>query len=224
LRLLLGALYPTPRTSSAASVLPTSPTPAKKRGGGYVAKYDCEAQLPWHERHREWARWVTPTDARLRRVWVKIPQDVLPQPIEVKDWDATSSRTPGDPFKHRGEPLPQGGWSELTTTTTAVFGHILHARPANPDFKIKTEFKTSDHTFIPVMPPIAALGLPTNLVEEGLWHYTVIIRFLPDPQRPSAPGSPTPPPLELRIEGDHKELKRIIEARAVTSSFTHDAL
>jgi hypothetical protein len=223
-RLLLNAFRPSPRTLSATSLSPASRSRTKAQNGGYIAKYDCQEQLPWYERHKEWARWVAPIDAKKKKRWEKIDQDSLLQPIEVKDWDHSVSRQPGDPFKSRGEPLDLGGWSELATGTTAVFGHILHAQPANPDSKITTKFKPSDRTFVPIVPPIKGLSLPSNLMEEGLWHYTVIMRFLPDPQRPSAPGTPPPPPLELRIEGDHKELKRIIEVRAVTSSLCHDIL
>jgi hypothetical protein len=223
-RLLLDAFHPAPRAFSATSLSPASRSRVKAQNGGYVVRYDREEQLPWYERHKEWARWVAPIDAKKKKRWEKIDQDSLLQPIEVKDWDNSVSREPGDPFKHRGELLDLGGWSELTTRTTAVFGHILHVQPANPNFKIRTDFKPSDRTFVPVIPPIKGLSLPSNLMEEGLWHYTVIMRFLPDPQRPSAPGTPPPPPLELRIEGDHKELKRIIEVRAVTSSLSHDIL
>ncbi|KAK0656509.1 mitochondrial inner-membrane-bound regulator-domain-containing protein [Cercophora newfieldiana] len=223
LRLLLSAHHSTTRTSSASTMLPASR--AKSRAGGFVTRYDCQSQLPWYQHRKEWARWVAPTETQKKKGAETIRPSFLPHPIEINDWDPILSRKPGEPFRHRETQLARGGWSsELTTKTSAAFGHIVHSRPPNPGFKIRIEFKKSDRAFLPVLPPITALDLPTNLIEEGLWHSTIIIRFLPDPQHPLAPGTPPPPPLELNVEADHKELKRIIGLRAVTSSFTHDVL
>jgi len=226
LRLLLEAFHPATRTSSAVTMLPA--LRPKNRSGGFVVAHDCEPKLPWHERRTEWARWASPIIAKGKKPAQTIPPNLLPHPIEVTQWDATLARKKGDPFAQRHLATPQGEWS-AHTTTTAVFGHVLHAQrekqpPPNVCFDIKTAFKACPRTFIPVLPPFTALKFPTNLIEEGLWHSTILLHFLPDPHHSLAPGTPPPPPLELRIEADHKEVKRIVSLRAISSSFAHDVL
>ena len=50
----------------------------------------------------------------------------------------------------------------------------------------------------------------------------LVLRFLPSIHRTYSTSPP--PPLELHLEADHREIKRIIALRAITSSFTSDAL
>jgi hypothetical protein len=131
-----------------------------------------------------------------------------------------------DPFS--GDPipvLPPSRWSSgPITDTQAIFGQVLHTRPSHPPSPSSApnacqSLDTSlPRSFVPTLPPLTAFGFPSNIHEEGLWHSILVLQFLPSPSSPDAP------PLELRVEADHVELKRIVSLRAVTSSFIGDVL
>lgn len=120
---------------------------------------------------------------------------------------------------------PPGPWSSnLITDTQAIFGQVLHAQPPHPHSPSSAPIASQSldtslpRSFVPTLPPLTAFGFPSNIHEEGLWHSILVLHFLPSPSSPDAP------PLELRVEADHAELKRIVSLRAVTSHFDGDVL
>lgn len=202
LRLLLYAFHPDSRTPSALDVFPSK---YKSSGCRYLTSYGCEQRLPWQDRRKQWARAVVPLSDSEVGPSSDIPELVVRYPLEF-----------GEP----GEEQPAAGWSpQPRPETRAVFGHVLHAE-RNSSLR-SSVISTVPRTFIPILPPLSALDFKTNLHEEGLWHSILILRFLPsiDQIHPTRP-----PPLELRLEADHREIKRVVSLRAIASSFTSDAL
>ncbi|KAK1825773.1 mitochondrial inner-membrane-bound regulator-domain-containing protein [Podospora conica] len=230
-RYLFSAFHDPLRASSAMRILP----PQYAKGGRLVTNYACHSQLPWHERRKQWARWVVASPAqgdmeakKPNKRHLSIPASFLPHKIDVWPSDHGVKEPIKMPVPFSGDkiptPPPRPWSSHLITDTQAVFGQVLHAPPPPPPSpsspptapqKLDTSLPRS---FVPTLPPLTALDFASNIHEEGLWHSTLVLQFLP------APSSPDAPPLELRIEADHTELKRIVSLRAVASSFAGDAL
>ncbi|KAK0749616.1 mitochondrial inner-membrane-bound regulator-domain-containing protein [Schizothecium vesticola] len=222
-RYLLSAFHSQPRAASAVKILPHG----QAAGGRSITNFACQPQLPWHERRKQWARWVVASPARKEGEAKKpskprsIPANFLPHKIEVKEPTKMPDPFSGDPIPV----LPPSRWSsDLVTDTQAIFGQVLHAQPSHPPSPSAAPTasqsldKSLPRSFVPTLPPLTAFGFPSNIHEEGLWHSILVLQFLPSPSSPDAP------PLELRVEADHAELKRIVSLRAVTSSFIGDIL
>ncbi|KAK3363634.1 mitochondrial inner-membrane-bound regulator-domain-containing protein [Lasiosphaeria hispida] len=232
LRYLLSTFVPNPRASAAMRVQPSF----SEKQGRYIAKYGCEPQLSWEHRRKQWARYTCAARALLgprgkRPVWADIPEDTLLYPIEIelpKPKPEPVARVPFQP----PHPTPKGpsGWSSQPIShTRAVFGHILHAHP-KPLSAVQDLEHTLPRTFIPTLPPLQALNFPSNLHEEGLWHMILLLRFMPAPRQGPSPDGSIPdltaaaPPLELYVEADHRELKRIISLNATAAANDVDIL
>ncbi|GAB1312181.1 hypothetical protein MFIFM68171_02391 [Madurella fahalii] len=220
LRLLRNACSPKRRASFALEVVP----PSLARRGRYVTEINYQHKLPWQERLTTWERWVAavpqPSLSRKSSPRVIIPPTFLPLAL--------------DPTQAIREPEERvgsaHGWSsELQTDTTAVFGHVVFAgqeqsSPPPPQPERRPQLDVSrPRTFVPLLPPLLSLDFPTNLHETGLWHTTIVIRLAPDPDM-SPDLASSAPDLELRIEADNRELKRIISLRALMHTFTGDVL
>jgi hypothetical protein len=184
---------------------------------------DCTPKLPWQERFDEWERWTAAipqwSDRKARQTL--IPADMLPFDISANEV-AEESELSMDSSKD---------WSsELHTETRAVFGHAVFARPDLPPSVVPpSESHTSPspsqldaslpRTFVPALPALGNLNLPSNLLEKGLWHMTLVLRFTP------SPGTTiSAPDLELRMDADHKEIKALSSLRAISDTFTGDVL
>lgn len=232
-RYLISAFNSQLRSSSAVKILPRE----EAAGGRYIPNFACQPQLPWHERRKQWARWVVPSPARGEEKAKKpikprtIPSNFLPHQIEIKPDRGVKEPTPypppfsRDPFLPPPPSPPPSPWSsDLITDTQAIFGQVLHAQPPHPHSPSSAPIASPSldtslpRSFVPTLPPLTAFGFPSNIHEEGLWHSTLVLHFLPSPSSPDAP------PLELRVEADHAELKRIVSLRVVTSHFDGDIL
>lgn len=232
-RYLLSAFNSQPRASSAVKILPRE----QAAGGRYIPNFACQPQLPWHERRKQWTRWVVPSPARGEEKATKsikqrtIPSNFLPHQIEIKPDQGVKEPTQYPPPFSRDQFMalpaspPPGPWSSnLITDTQAIFGQVLHAQPPDPHSPSSAPIASQSldtslpRSFVPTLPPLTAFGFPSNIHEEGLWHSILVLHFLPSPSSPDAP------PLELRVEADHAELKRIVSLRAVTSHFDGDVL
>lgn len=223
LRYLLYAADTGPRSSAALTVIPSE----NAHGGRYVVEQECEQKMTWMDRLHKWTRWVKPlhdipSEAEKAAVgFFEIPASLFAHPLEVQ-----SRREMGDEASRSEQALGPAGWSPtVKTDTRAVFGHILHAQQGAkpPLISPITDLDNSrQHTFLPVNPPLHSLKFASNLLETGLYHSILVMRFVPAPaQRSAAPGlAATAPPLELRIELDHREIKRIISVRLVTGTHT----
>lgn len=230
-RYLLSAFNSQPRASSAVKILPRE----QAAGGRYIPNFACQPQLPWNERRKQWARWVVPSPARGEEKAKKpiktrtIPSNFLPHQIEIKPDRGVKEPIQYPPPFSRDQFLvlppgpPPGPWSsDLITDTQAIFGQVLHAQPPHLSSSSSAPIASQSldtslpRSFVPTPPPLTAFGFPSNIHEEGLWHSILVLHFLPSPSSPDAP------PLELRVEADHAELKRIVSLRAVTSSFAGD--
>jgi hypothetical protein len=219
MRFLRDAYGPKTRVSAALGVVPSE----LANQGRYLPVLNCTPKLPWQERFDQWERWTAAipqwSDRKARQTL--IPADMLPfdvspnEAVEESELSVDSSKD----------------WSsELHTETRAVFGHAVFARQDQPPSVVPpSESHTSPspsqldaslpRTFVPALPALGNLNLPSNLLEKGLWHMTVVLRFTP------SPGTTiSAPDLELRMDADHKEIKSLSSLRAISDTFTGDVL
>ncbi|KAK3336908.1 mitochondrial inner-membrane-bound regulator-domain-containing protein [Cercophora scortea] len=231
----LHALTHTPRTSSTVKVMLAEASAESETMGHFVVMYGCEPRLPWHERHKRWARFVTalpPVDSvaattKPNTPTIPIPTSILPHPVDIRP---RSEPTPGDirlvdTSSPSDVPNPQGWSSSLATDTTAIYGHVLHESPpsTSPSTQLTRYDESASRTFNSVLPPLYSLAMDTNLHETGLWHMTLVLRFLPSPYLPPDLLSRAPT-LELRIDADYRELKHMDSLRAIVSTHRADVL
>ncbi|KAK4242024.1 mitochondrial inner-membrane-bound regulator-domain-containing protein [Achaetomium macrosporum] len=223
LRFLRDAYGPKPRASSTLQV----PRDLADRGRYLPVLNGYAQKLPWQERSERWERWtvalphLTHWDTNVN-MQPAIPADILPYAIGTENV-IKQQRNQVD--------TPPGWSSELQTDTSAIFGQVVFARQkqlssgtplslSEPPSQLDTSLS---RTFIPALPALGSLNLPTNLKEEGLWHTISVIRFAPSPEiSPELIASA--PNLELRIEADHREIIRLVSLRAITDAFTGDVL
>lgn len=220
LRLLRSVCSPKTRTSSALEVVPAS----LARHGRYLAEVNCHQKLPWQERLNGWERWIAAIPQS------SFPQEASPQaliPPNLLPLALDPTQAIKEPEERVGSKL---GWSStLQTDTAAVFGHVVFARPKQPASSAEQPERelqldiSRPRTFIPFLPPLLSLDFPSNLRETGLWHTMIVIRFMPDPEMPPDLVE-SAPDLELRIEADNREIKRVISLRALVHTFTGDVL
>ncbi len=219
-RFLRDACGPHPRVSTALEVVPGD----LAQSGRYLPVLQYSQKLPWQERFDKWERWSAGIaqgydDSMAQAL---IPADILPFDIGTGE----AAKQPEISI-HSAPP----DWSlELQTDTSAIFGHVVFAcqkqapsssiLPMKPTSKLETALP---RTFVPKLPALGSLNLPSNLYEEGLWHTTVVIRFAPSPHTPSELLA-SAPNLELRIDADHQELKSLTSLRAVQDIFKGDVL
>ncbi|KAK4043814.1 mitochondrial inner-membrane-bound regulator-domain-containing protein [Parachaetomium inaequale] len=223
LRFLRDAYGPKARVFTALAVVPDHLV----HQGRYLPELNHTRKLPWQERFDKWERWTTAVskwDAGSETQKALIPAYLLPFDLDnvkpVEEWG---------PERLSIDNLP--GWSgEPQTDTSAVFGHVVFARqqqPASttaPSPKPTSQLDTSlSRTFVPIIPALGSLNVPSNLREEGLWHSKVVIRFAPSPDNPPELTA-SAPDLELRIEADHAEVKSIVSLRAIKDTFAGDVL
>lgn len=218
LRLLSYAYRSRPRASSDLVVVPADIE------GRYIPEINCEQKLPWQERSTKWTRYTAAlplsstsnSSSAVRGVTRSghIPSGILRFPIENTSSSGSSS----------------GDWSASPKTeTSAIFGRVLFPQfEANsplqaPPNIFATPTNSLTHTFSPLLPSVRALNFNTNLHEEGLWHTIVIMRLIPAPDLPKEIVAAAPE-LEVRLEADHQEVKRIVSARAITDIYTGDVL
>ncbi|KAL2020239.1 hypothetical protein VTK56DRAFT_8665 [Thermocarpiscus australiensis] len=219
LRLLRDAFGPKPRVSSTLEIVPSS----LAHGGRYLTELNCAQKLPWHERLNRWERW-TAALPQSKSGSQAPPETLLPNTLPFPLQSADPITEPEDLFNSAPN------WSlEPRTDTSAVFGHVVFARQKPSSSSVARldpalQFEPSlPRTFVPILPALGNLDLPSNLQEEGLWHTTIVIRFIPAPDIASDLVN-SAPDLELRLEADHREIKRIVSLRAVTDTFTGDVL
>ncbi|KAK4102697.1 hypothetical protein N658DRAFT_446092 [Parathielavia hyrcaniae] len=221
-RFLRDAYSPKPRTSAALCAVPERLV----HRGLYLPVLDAAPKLPWEERFGKWERWTNPIPQsraayQERTVKASIPAHILPfntvSEIAVHPSEIPISDAPG--------------WSSaLHTDTSAAFGHVVFNRksqlPQSPDLPLDTRPQldaSCPRTFVPILPALGCLNLPTNLREHGLWHTTTVISFVPSPDMP-ADLVTSAPALELRIEADHHEIIRLTSLRAIRDTFRGDVL
>jgi hypothetical protein len=218
-RFLRDAYGPKARMSTTLRVVPDD----FAHDGRYLPVLSSAQKLPWQERFATWERWTAaiPQNKKAARALAQetmIPKNILP-------FDIVANEDVRNPLDNTP------GWSaDLHTDTSAVFGHVVFARqnqrPSSPDppARSTSQLDTSlPRTFIPTIPALASLNLPSNLRENGLWHATILIRFSPSPDiSPDLIASA--PTLELRVEADHKEVKGLTSLRAIKDTFAGDVL
>jgi len=220
LRFLRDAYGPKPRVSAALEIVPGD----LAHRGRYIPALDCSQKLPWQERFEKWERWTAAVpqwsdDPATQQALV--PASILPFHISpeeaVHESESSIDNAPS--------------WTpELQTETSAIFGQVVFARQEQasssptPTIQPATELNTSlPRTFVPTLPALGSLNLPSNLHEGGLWHTIVVVRFAPSPDI-SPELAASAPNLELRIDADHKEIKSLTSLRAVQETFTGDVL
>jgi hypothetical protein len=215
LRLLRDVYGPQPRVSAALGRVPGD----LAESGRYFPILHYSQKLPWQERADKWERWTSAIGQKGNNSVEQdalVPANILPFAIG-----------PGEPVQlpeiSLSGPLP--GWSqELHVDTRAIFGHVVFARQQQTLSTSTAQLDTSlPRTFVPIIPALGSLNLPSNLREEGLWHSTTVIRFEPSPDTPPEIIA-SAPRLELRIEADHQELKGLISLRAIQDAFAGDVL
>lgn len=220
LRFLRDAYGPKHRVSAALEIAPGNLV----HHGRYIPALDCSQKLAWQERVETWERWTSPvpqwsSDSAAQEAL--IPAAILPFNISSKQ----AVRGPEISIDDAPSWTP-----EPQTETSAIFGQVVFARQKEasasptPTAHSATELNTTlPRTFVPTLPALGSLNLPSNLHEEGLWHTTIVVRFAPSPDiSPELVASA--PNLELRIDADHKEIKSLTSLRAVQETFTGDVL
>jgi len=211
LRFLRKAYGPTPRVSTNLDMFP------QEQPGHFTPILNCANKLPWHERGKEWARF---SGFEHRAVYVFAPDIVLP--LDLLPIRMGPTHAVGQP---EGSIASPGVWSrELQTDTNAVFGHIGWSPLQQGATSVTLPLDRSlPRTFVPILPALSSLSLPSNLHEHGLWHTTTIIRFTPAPDTPPelAASAPT---LELRIDADHREINSLTSLRAIKHTHTGDVM
>jgi len=221
LRFLRDAYGVKPREASSLEVIPQN----LENNGRYVTVLDCGKKLSWQQRSKIWGRWTTPVPLA-SEISAKPDQPLnIPEKALRFAWDAVNAKSSEQESTTKS---PDGWSSHLRTDTSAVFGQVVFAQkqamPQKSSAPGATQLDRSlERAFVPFLPPLGTLDLPTNLREEGLWHTTIVIRFVPSPTL-SPDLLESAPNLELRIEADHREIKRLKDLRAVTDIFTNDVL
>ncbi|KAL2142456.1 hypothetical protein VTI28DRAFT_1165 [Corynascus sepedonium] len=228
LRFLRDAYGPKPLVSSTLKVVPEGSI----HQGRYLPVLDPERKLPWQERFDKWERWTAAVPhwkAESKPSEGLIPTDILPFSLGDGKTVEYSRAETREERSELGFSTP--GWStKAQTDTSVVFGHVVFARQktsadsGTPSPGSAPQLDTSlSRTFVPTLPALGSLNLPNNLMEEGLWHSTTVIRFVPSPDV-SAELAASAPELELRIEADHVEVKALTSLRAVKETFIGDVL
>ncbi|KAH6855222.1 mitochondrial inner-membrane-bound regulator-domain-containing protein [Chaetomium sp. MPI-CAGE-AT-0009] len=222
LRFLRDAYGPKSHTSTALAVVPDD----LAHQGRYLPLLNYSAKLPWQERFDKWERWtaaVPQWKLGSKAHKVTIPANILPFELNNESAaDELGSELPEDSSR---------GWpAEPQTATSVIFGHVVFARQnqpyasASPSIQPAPQLDTSlSRSFVPALPALGSLNLPNNLREEGLWHTSTVIRFVPSPDLPPELVA-SAPNLELRLEADHAELIRLTSLRAIKDTFTGDVL
>lgn len=235
LRYLLHAPDRGIRTTSSLTVVPET----DKRRGRYVAEQNSKTKMLWMERLHKWARYVQPAsegafeetcdDSQPPAEVFEIPTNLLEYPLDIENRNEMRfDRDPRPSLKKA--PVALGWSSKVTTDTRAVFGHVLHAERPGSRLPLVSKTTALDvsrrRTFSPVHPPLRSLKFESNLKETGLYHAIIVLRFVPSAEQSSAAPAiaSAAPPLELRIEIDHKEVKRIVSLRAVEETHTRDVM
>ncbi|KAK3941918.1 hypothetical protein QBC46DRAFT_381263 [Diplogelasinospora grovesii] len=218
LRFLLYAFGSSTRPRTALEIFPNS----LAKSGRYLMKHNITQKLAWQDRLRHWARFVSAVPQPADSEAVNIPASILPHPVVVMN-----EPLPGETESSSPLAASQEGWSaEVQTDTSAVFGHVVHAAQSHrPACIASSSFDPScPRTFLPALPPLSSLELPSRSQQEGLGHSIIVARLLPAPQQRGLARS-TAPSLELRIEADDKEIKRLLSLHAIVhDSFTGDVL
>ncbi|KAL5629274.1 hypothetical protein BROUX41_001881 [Berkeleyomyces rouxiae] len=97
------------------------------------------------------------------------------------------------------------GWSPITTRTSAVFGHVLHNKPASTDTSCIAQPSSASLTaafLAPAMPHISCLAqIPTDRSAQAPSEtHTLVLHFVASPQSlPPSSASASTPRLELHI-------------------------
>ncbi|KAM7208936.1 Mitochondrial inner-membrane-bound regulator domain containing protein [Naviculisporaceae sp. PSN 640] len=234
LRYLLHAPDRGTRTTSSLIVLPQT----DKRRGRYVAEQNSERKMLWMDRLHKWARYVQPaaegpsedaTDELQTVELYEIPTELLEHPLDIENRNEMRFDRDPRPSLYK-TPVAPGWATRITTDTRAVFGHVLHAERPGSSLPLVSKTTALDssrrRTFTPVHPPLRSLKFENNLKETGLYHAIIVLRFLPSAEQSTAAPAiaSAAPPLELRIEIDHKEVKRIVSLRAVVGTHTSDVM
>ncbi|KAK4125047.1 hypothetical protein N657DRAFT_616236 [Parathielavia appendiculata] len=221
-RFLRDAYGPKPRVSTALSVVPDHLV----HRGRYLPMLNVAPKLPWEERFGKWERWTNAIPQSKAAYKEQTLEASIPADILAFDTVAENAIQPSE------VPIGDGpGWSSaLQTDTTAVFGHVVFARksqhPPSPDPHLDptSQLDTSfPRTFVPTLPALGCLNLPSNLREQGLWHTTTMIRFAPSPDM-SPDLVISAPTLELRLDADHHEITGLTSLRAIKDTFRGDVL
>ncbi|KAK3396072.1 mitochondrial inner-membrane-bound regulator-domain-containing protein [Sordaria brevicollis] len=235
-RFLLVAFGQKPRTEHTTLTLP----PSETEDGRWLIEPNCQSKLPWQERIKHWARWISAVPKAGSSTDVQIPADILPHPLNLAK-EAPLSRVLKTSFPELHGDEGAKGWSEHPETDTrAIFGHVLHAPSKSPDStqaqrgRIAGSASTSgfpsrldtslSRTFMPVLPPLSELKFANNLKTQGLYHSDLVMRFIPAPEQPGSVNATSAPDLELILEADHREIKGFRSLRAIAESFTSDII
>ncbi|KAK3901642.1 mitochondrial inner-membrane-bound regulator-domain-containing protein [Staphylotrichum tortipilum] len=209
LRFLREAYAPNPRLSTTVDVFP------RDVSGRYIPILNCTDKLPWYERDKKWARLTAPVSRETTRSPDLFPVFTLPFPMDP----------PNAPEQLQGSDSPRGWSLELQTDTSAIFGHVGFTPNEQPSPLSQPVALDSSlpRTFVPTLPSLFSINLPSNLHEHGLWHTTTVIRFAPSPNTPPelAASAPT---LELLIDADHRKINSLTALRAIKRTFTGDYL
>ncbi|KAK3383565.1 mitochondrial inner-membrane-bound regulator-domain-containing protein [Lasiosphaeria ovina] len=221
LRFLLQVYYSAPSSSNALAVIPKR----NPNGGRYIVEPGCDTKLPWQDRIRKWARWATAAyqDQHYRPIKEKIRPKHIPFPIKVMS--APKPMVQENKSKSVTRHTDSGWPQSADTSTKAIFGHILSALPRGLlTTTTRPLMDTSlPRTFLPTLPPLQALDLPTNWRQRGQWPGMLVLRFIPSPYQ-SPQIRATAPPLELLVEHDNDRATRPVALRAVTGTSVFDAL
>lgn len=231
-------------------------------GCALIVEHGNEEKRMWADRASCWARWVAPA---------KLPEDAaiverLPEDVAVKErpplttqllkWGMEDSASPSPLIQDTAEFLnisgegaspstPGGGWlPELKTSTTAVFGHVLHQHML-PETRFQAVLQvnpgepkwdghppdTARRIMSPVVPPFVDGLPPRNRIHHG-HNAEIVMRFLPAPGSLAAQLAPS---LELRLACVQRKrgigsgnsalyVSRVLSLRAVVASHAADVL
>ncbi|KAK0733696.1 mitochondrial inner-membrane-bound regulator-domain-containing protein [Lasiosphaeria miniovina] len=221
LRFLLQVYYSAPSSSNALAVIPKR----NPNGGRYIVEFGCDTKLPWQNRIRKWARWATAAyqNQHYRPIKEKIRPKHIPFPIKVMS--APKPMVQENKSKSVTRHIDSGWPQSAEISTKAIFGHVLSALPRG--FLTTTTRPLMDtslpRTFLPTLPPLQTLDLPTNWRQRGQWPGMLVLRFIPSPYQ-SPEIRATAPPLELLVEHDNDRATRPVALRAVTGTSVFDAL
>ncbi|KAH8907401.1 hypothetical protein BR93DRAFT_878112 [Coniochaeta sp. PMI_546] len=196
-RLLYSAYGHKPTCDASMEVQPGS----YEAGGWYLLDYHSKGKMAWKDRLAKWARWAIATPRR--GVNPTEPVKITSNENVYRNLDTARSRS----F------APDGWSSEPQITTKAVFGHVLHREPVQPDSENAFPDQVSvgnptpednlafsknngiyhkldrrlDRTIAPIIPPLKSIAALTANSQATTTQTSILLRFLPAPTNPSLP-------------------------------------
>ncbi|TPX14465.1 uncharacterized protein E0L32_005429 [Thyridium curvatum] len=175
----------------------------------FIEDYGNSGKWAWRHRLSKWARWTSATTM----TWTDHNKSHVIPPAALK-WNIQPSP--------KGDDLAtQDGWpGQLTTATSATFGHVLHKLPPNGT-RLELANGKNKRIMSPIIPPLTTISLPSEPV-PGSKNVTIVMHFVPRPS--STRSAAAAPHLELRLDAADARILTTSSLRAITAKHVSDVV